>query len=610
MTSSASASSSPTGPCRLSHFSVEASFCTRPFSSCTTTVASVPTSSDTFPTPSVVDDGFYTCSLASSLLQPLFSLPRVPVRATAHHLLVLCREGITNSFSLSNDSKSPPRRLPLCEAVAVGRLLFCKAAISISRQKQSIASIGRKGSTPSLQRLPHLLLRQLLCLLPTPPTPIIAAAIATLVGHNHCPLLRPPSPQPQPQPHPHLPPFVAAAHLPNSATVPCYSPHRSLPQHSLSPATIVASPATQLLPSPSAATLLVVDLPYSRPALSNSSERPTLYSSTMFLVVAAFLLLNRSRSHSRRPYLYCRCILFFPSSTVRRKQRTLCSFYRSQKKPQTPFPLFQPSLRSAGRGDFLHHPSTQIYDHSGPGQIARLHRVRPCVAAASAWRTATCLAASPPSAEPRGRCLLWLPFLLFISIASLADALQSVAGFFCGRSSTSSTVLAPLPRVTGPPFQPPGPHRHLGCSLPPDRPLDRLDAASGYDIFNVGGHLLSPSCGHSSSSFGGVDPPPPLRYSAGDRGLYASDLSRFKISSHLCIKLGQTLRSEIEQPMLTIAGSDLRPTAPSLADFAESSGPHPFVAFCRALQQSVSRSSVAKPTVVAILANRSFAVQR
>ncbi|RZR90927.1 hypothetical protein BHM03_00018925, partial [Ensete ventricosum] len=36
----------------------------------------------------------------------LFSLSRVPVRATAHRLSVLCREGVTSSFSLSNDSKS------------------------------------------------------------------------------------------------------------------------------------------------------------------------------------------------------------------------------------------------------------------------------------------------------------------------------------------------------------------------------------------------------------------------------------------------------------------------------------------------------------------------
>ncbi|RWW14744.1 hypothetical protein GW17_00021463 [Ensete ventricosum] len=112
------------------------------------------------PTPSAVDDDFYTRSSTSSLLQPLFSLPRAHVRATAHRLSiplcvvstplkkgpqhcgpetttstpapdgiprslycsvslsrvlvwatahrlsVFCREGTTNSFSLSNDSKS------------------------------------------------------------------------------------------------------------------------------------------------------------------------------------------------------------------------------------------------------------------------------------------------------------------------------------------------------------------------------------------------------------------------------------------------------------------------------------------------------------------------
>ncbi|RRT60804.1 hypothetical protein B296_00044703 [Ensete ventricosum] len=54
------------------------------------------------------------------------------------------------------------------------------------------------------------------------------------------------------------------------------------------------------------------------------------------------------------------------------------------------------------------------------------------------------------------------------STAALFLPLQSVADFFCGRSSTFLTVLSPLPRATLPPFQPPGPHHHLGCSLPPD----------------------------------------------------------------------------------------------------------------------------------------------
>ncbi|RWW71781.1 hypothetical protein BHE74_00020453, partial [Ensete ventricosum] len=37
----------------------------------------------------------------------LFSLSRAPVRATTHRLSVLCKEGATSSFSLSNDDKSP-----------------------------------------------------------------------------------------------------------------------------------------------------------------------------------------------------------------------------------------------------------------------------------------------------------------------------------------------------------------------------------------------------------------------------------------------------------------------------------------------------------------------
>ncbi|RZS04311.1 hypothetical protein BHM03_00034643 [Ensete ventricosum] len=36
----------------------------------------------------------------------MFSLSRVSVQATAHRLSVLCKEGTTSSFSLSNDSKS------------------------------------------------------------------------------------------------------------------------------------------------------------------------------------------------------------------------------------------------------------------------------------------------------------------------------------------------------------------------------------------------------------------------------------------------------------------------------------------------------------------------
>ncbi|RWW39402.1 hypothetical protein BHE74_00055274 [Ensete ventricosum] len=87
---------------RLSHSSAKTSFYTRLSSSCTITVASAPTSSDTFPTLSTADDGFYTCS---------------PMPAIAHRLLMLCREGTTSSFLLSNDGKSPANcRLHVCRS--------------------------------------------------------------------------------------------------------------------------------------------------------------------------------------------------------------------------------------------------------------------------------------------------------------------------------------------------------------------------------------------------------------------------------------------------------------------------------------------------------------
>ncbi|RRT65792.1 hypothetical protein B296_00017389 [Ensete ventricosum] len=111
-----------------------------------------------------------------------------------------------------------------------------------------------------------------------------------------------------------------------------------------------------------------VDLPCSWPTLSNRSERPTLYSfSTVLLAATVFLLLNRSRSHSRRSYLYYCCILFFPSSTVSivlQSTTTASSCLHRSSLPRTPFPLFQLSPGSAGRGDFLPPPSTQIYDRS------------------------------------------------------------------------------------------------------------------------------------------------------------------------------------------------------------------------------------------------------
>ncbi|RWW37810.1 hypothetical protein BHE74_00057021 [Ensete ventricosum] len=76
--------------------------------------------------------------------------------------------------------------------------------------------------------------------------------------------------------------------------------------------TIIAVAATLSIPC------LLLPCPCSLPALSNHSERLTLYSvSIVLLVVAAFPLLNCSRNHSCRPYLYCHYIFFFfPSSTI------------------------------------------------------------------------------------------------------------------------------------------------------------------------------------------------------------------------------------------------------------------------------------------------------
>ncbi|RWW34474.1 hypothetical protein GW17_00000747 [Ensete ventricosum] len=53
------------------------------------------------PTPSAVDDDFYTRSSASSLLQPLFSLPRAPQpsRSTSSALVVAIA-GISDTISL------------------------------------------------------------------------------------------------------------------------------------------------------------------------------------------------------------------------------------------------------------------------------------------------------------------------------------------------------------------------------------------------------------------------------------------------------------------------------------------------------------------------------
>ncbi|RZS26658.1 hypothetical protein BHM03_00060024 [Ensete ventricosum] len=61
----------PLDPVGFLNSSTEAFFITRPSSLCTTTIASAPTSSGAFPTPSTADDGFYTYSSVPSFLQPL-----------------------------------------------------------------------------------------------------------------------------------------------------------------------------------------------------------------------------------------------------------------------------------------------------------------------------------------------------------------------------------------------------------------------------------------------------------------------------------------------------------------------------------------------------------
>ncbi|RWW11071.1 hypothetical protein GW17_00025349 [Ensete ventricosum] len=58
----------PLDPVGFLNSSTEVFFCTRPSSLCTTTVASAPTSSNTFPTPSAANYDFYTCSPTPSPL--------------------------------------------------------------------------------------------------------------------------------------------------------------------------------------------------------------------------------------------------------------------------------------------------------------------------------------------------------------------------------------------------------------------------------------------------------------------------------------------------------------------------------------------------------------
>ncbi|RWW84275.1 hypothetical protein BHE74_00007127 [Ensete ventricosum] len=106
---SPSASSFPVGPRRLFHFSTEASFCMRPSSSCTITIALAPTSSDTFPTPSVVDDSFYLFLLSNDSL----SLTSKPFYKTSSALASSSLAGSTVVGFLTPLLRHLPRTPPL-----------------------------------------------------------------------------------------------------------------------------------------------------------------------------------------------------------------------------------------------------------------------------------------------------------------------------------------------------------------------------------------------------------------------------------------------------------------------------------------------------------------
>ncbi|RZR74017.1 hypothetical protein BHM03_00031094 [Ensete ventricosum] len=80
----------------------------------------------------------------------LFSLSRVPVRATAHRLLVLYREGITISFSLSNNSKSTTAALlslplrsidrPSRSSISSAKVNRCQTFIAVDNTAVSLIS--------------------------------------------------------------------------------------------------------------------------------------------------------------------------------------------------------------------------------------------------------------------------------------------------------------------------------------------------------------------------------------------------------------------------------------------------------------------------------------
>ncbi|RWW45991.1 hypothetical protein BHE74_00048094 [Ensete ventricosum] len=234
-----------------------------------------------------------------------------------------------------------------------------------------------------------------------PLTPTIAAATVALASHNCCTLLRQLLCSLSTSPAIGQPSAIAVSGSPSTPSLPCCLPPLSFSSSIVAAATPAGHTSTAAASSSS----LLRQCNGNRGPFAPSAEARRSYSEQVSIVLQ--------------------------STTA------ASSCLHQSSLSRTPFPLFQLSPGSIGRGDFLPPPSTQIYDRS------------------ATWLDRT----TPPRSAMRGsrqspvncRRLLWLPFLLFVAIASLTDALQSVADFFCDRS-TSLMVLSPLPRVTLPPF--------------------------------------------------------------------------------------------------------------------------------------------------------------
>ncbi|RRT51314.1 hypothetical protein B296_00033094 [Ensete ventricosum] len=145
---SSSTSSFPARPRRLSHFSTEASFCTRPSSSCTIPVASASTSNDTFPTPFIVDDGFYLFLLSNDSL----SLTSKPFYKTSSASAFSSPAGSTVVGFLTLLPRHLPRAPPLLSVPAVASSnaaeSTCKGSklffFAVQRQKSSSLNEEKK----------------------------------------------------------------------------------------------------------------------------------------------------------------------------------------------------------------------------------------------------------------------------------------------------------------------------------------------------------------------------------------------------------------------------------------------------------------------------------